>query len=157
MNKIQCPDALTIQAVADGEENDLIITDHLQNCSKCRETYLNVQKIISAAKGLNSTARLPIGFYKVLSGRIESKPFPAFLVAAIISALVFISVYLLNPTYLEWWFSVGMTRQFGFYIDMFFDLFFLSRSVNPLWVITVVTAMVVLEFLILSKLKTVEG
>jgi hypothetical protein len=157
MKDQQCPDILTIQAVIDGEEEERSVIDHVHSCSLCSQAYLDLKEAVTAAGSLCGAERLPTGFYKALSDRIEEKTFPAALVAAIIFSLALVSAYLLNPGYLNWWLSVGMTFQFSLFIDTLINLVFISRDLGPAWLITVLTALVALEVLILSKVKILEG
>jgi hypothetical protein len=157
MKEQKCPDILTIQAVIDGEEQDKTIISHVHSCSLCSEAYQDLKEAVVAAGSLRGTEKLPAGFYKALSEQVEDKTFPAALVAAIVFGLVLVSAYLLNPGYLDWWLSVGMTYQFSIFIDTFINLVFISRDLGPLWLITALAALVALEVLILSKVKILEG
>jgi hypothetical protein len=157
MEDQQCPDILTIQAVIDGEEEERSVINHVRSCSLCSQVYLDLKEAVTAAGSLRGEERLPAGFYKALSDRVEEKTFPTTLVAAIIFSLALVSAYLLNPGYLDWWFSVGMTYQFSIFIDAFINIVFFSRDLGPAWLITVLAALVALEVLILSKVKILEG
>lgn len=157
MPRNNCPEVITIQAVVDGEEDEKIISDHLESCSSCRKIYREIGQIVTAANSLAGEARLPEDFYRNLTSKIEGKPLPAALIAAAVFVMAFSSAYFLNPGYLQWWLSVGMTRQFGFYIDIFMDIILIGRMVGPLWWVMALAAMVAFEVIILLNLKTMEG
>jgi hypothetical protein len=157
MKDQKCPDILTIQAVIDGEEQDKTAISHVHSCSFCSKAYHDLAQAVVFAGNLGGEEKLPAGFYKALSDRIEEKTFSAALVAAIIFSLALVSAYLLNPGYLDWWLSVGMTYQFSFVIDTFINLVFFSRDLGPLWLIAVLATLVGVEVLILSKVKILEG
>lgn len=157
MTEHECPEVMTIQAVADGEENESMISGHLRSCSSCRQTYQDLKDLVSAVDRFAGTERLPSCFYENIISASTGKPLPAALVAAASFLILIISAFLLNPGYLQWWFSKGITLQIGFYLDLFFDLIIISRAVAPLWWVLVLIAVVALEVLVLINLKTMEG
>ncbi len=152
-----CPDIITIQAVLDGEEKDERIIKHIQTCPTCCSARVELEESISLAECLNSPAVLPDVFCKQLTERIQPKPFPAILVSAAIFLLSIISAYLLNPGYLQWWLSVGIINQFSYIMDVFISFLYFSHYIGPLGLITGLVSLVVVEVLILNKLRTVEG
>lgn len=154
---IKCPDILTIQAVLDGEEKDTKILGHLNQCAECSKEYQALKAAVKLATDLSSTAKLPASFYSQLAEKTAPKPFPAALVAAVLFAVALYSANLVNPGYLQWWFSVGVTRQFSYVMDTFLDLLFMSHYVGPNVVIAGLFLMVALEVFILNMLKNVEG
>ncbi|MBW6464068.1 MAG: hypothetical protein K0B84_07770, partial [Firmicutes bacterium] len=81
----------------------------------------------------------------------------AALVAAVLFAVAFISTYLANPGYIQWWLSVGITNQISYLIDLFIDLLYMSHFIGPTGVIIGLAALVTLEILILNMLRSVEG
>ncbi len=157
MANIQCPDELTIQAIIDGEETGLSLLKHLENCSACQGVKGQMTELVKTSDRLKTEAELPAGFYENLVDRIEVRPFPTALVAAVMFSLVLSSVYFLDPGYINWWFTVGITRQVSLILDMFFDLLLLSQTLGPVSVITFLSALVGLEVLILNKLRVMEG
>jgi hypothetical protein len=157
MKDQKCPDILTIQAVIDGEEQDKIVISHVHSCSLCSEAYHDLAQAVVFAGNLGGEEKLPADFYKTLSSQLGEKTLPAALAAAAIFCLVLFSANLLNPGYLEWWLSVGMTYQFSIFIDTFINLVFFSRELGPLWLIAVLATLVAVEVLILSKVKILEG
>jgi len=154
---IQCPDNLTIQAVIDGEETDIQIIEHLQSCPECCRVHSEMKDAFTSADNLGSTVKLPAEFTGRLNEKLSPRPFPAAMTAAAIFTLAMISVYLMNPGYLQWWLSVGITRQISYVIDAFIDLLYMSHIVGPTGVIIGLTALIVLEVLILNMLRNVEG
>ncbi len=157
MTDIQCLDEVTIQAIIDGEETDISLTKHLDNCPACQGLKKQVAELVKTSDGLRIDADLPPEFYENLMDRIEVRPFPIALLAAVLFGLVLFSAYFLNPGYITWWFTVGITHQVGLIFDIFFDLLVLSQALGPLSVITVLTALVAIEVLILNKLRVMEG
>ncbi len=153
----RCPDQLTIQALADGEEQDLQLLTHVRSCPHCNEQHHKLSALVTMADGLNSDAKLPADFMHKLEKRLKPAPFPAALVAAPVFALILLSLLLLGPGYLEWWFSVGITRQVGLILDAFLDLLAFSRMVGPAWIITGLAALVAMELFILNMIRNVEG
>jgi hypothetical protein len=154
---IKCPDILTIQAVIDGEENDKKILEHLDQCAVCSEEYRVLKATVHLAGNLNSPAKLPASFYRQLAEKTAPRPFPAALVAAVLFAVALFSANLVNPGYLQWWFSVGITRQLSYTMDAFLDLLYMSHYVGPNGVIVGLFFMVVLEVFILNMLRNLEG
>ena len=157
MTEHECPVVMTLQAVADGEENESMISGHLRGCSSCRQTYQELKDLVSAVDRFAGTERLPPGFYENIISASKGKPLPAALVAAASFLILIINAYLLNPGYLQWWLSTGITLQVGFYLDLFFDLIIFLRAVTPFWWVLVLTTVVALEVLVLINLKTMEG
>lgn len=153
----KCPDILTIQAVIDGEEKDIKIIDHLKQCAVCSEEYQSMKAAVHLAGNLNSPAKLPATFYRQLAEKTAPRPFPAALVAAALFAVALFSANLVNPGYLQWWFSVGITRQLSYAMDTLFDLLYMSHYVGPNGVIAGLFFMVVLEVFILNMLRNLEG
>ncbi len=154
---IKCPDILTIQAVIDGEEKDIKILDHLEDCAECRREYRALKAAVHLATDLSSTVKLPASFYSQLAEKTVPRPFPAALVAAALFAVALFSANLVNPGYLQWWLSVGVTRQLSYIMDTFLDLLYMSHYVGPNGVIAGLLLMVALEVIILSMLRNVEG
>lgn len=154
---IQCPDKLTIQAVIDGEETDIKIIDHLQSCPRCCQIHSEMKDAFTPADNLGSTVKLPAEFLGRLNEKLSPQPFPAAMAAAVIFTLAIFSAYLTNPGYLQWWLSVGITRQISYLIDAFIDLLYISHIVGPTGVIIGLAALVALEVLILNMLRNVEG
>jgi len=157
MEEVHCPDILTIQAFVDDENGDRQMIAHLRGCPSCRQAYREIGEMVAVAGSLKGKATLPDCFYETLNSRLENRPFPAIFVSVFVFVMALFSAYLLSPDYLQWWLSIGMTRQVGFMIDAFLDLFFLSQSIGQIWLIAAVAALVILEFVILNKLKTTEG
>ena len=153
----RCPDQLTIQALADGEEQDLQLLAHVRSCPQCSEQHHKLSALVTMADGLKSDAKLPVSFYLSLETKINPAPFPAALVAASVFALALLSLILLGPNYLEWWLSVGITNQVGLILDAFLDLLAYSRLVGPTWIIMGLAALVAMELFILKMLRNVEG
>jgi len=154
---IHCPDKLTIQLEIDGEEKDSKIADHLKNCQTCRQTFKEIEALTLFADNLSGAAKLPADFYSRLCGKVTPRPFPAALVAVVLFAVAFVSTYLANPGYIQWWLSAGITNQISFLIDLFIDLLYMSHFIGPTGVIIGLAALVTLEILILNMLRSVEG
>ena len=110
-----CPDALTWQAVLDGEENNPALLEHLAECPACRASYREISAAAGLAGALATEATLP----PAVARRIlrQAKPFPAGLVAALLFCLLAASAALLQPGGLSWWFSVGMVRMSSLICD----------------------------------------
>ena len=157
MKMDQCPDVLTIQAVLDGEEKSEKVNQHIQNCSTCHQVYRDLSGLVSVAECLGSEAVLPDQFYKILNTRVAAKPFPAGLVAAVMFLFTFLSAYIIDPGYIQWWLSAGMTGQISYVLDFLIDVLFMFQALGSFWLIFTVTALVVFEVLILNKLKVAEG
>jgi len=157
MEEVHYPDILTIQAFVDGENGGSQMIGHLQGCPSCRQAYREIGEMVTVAGSLKGKATLPACFNETLNSRLENRPFPAIFVSVFVFVMALFSAYLLSPDYLQWWLSIGMTRQVGFMIDAFLDLFFLSQSIGRIWLISAVAALVIMEFVILNKLKTTEG
>lgn len=153
----RCPDYLTIQTIVDGEATDQELLEHTKSCSPCRKELNRLKSLVSIADGLKTEENAPADFYRLLEEKLKPAPFPAALVAAAIFALTLLSLMLLGPSYLEWWLSVGITRQVGLILDAFLDLFAISRLVGPAWIIIGLAALVVMELFILKMLRNVEG
>ncbi len=153
----RCPNQLAIQALADGEEQDLQLLAHVRSCPHCNEQHHKLSALVKMAEGLKSDAKLPADFMHKLEKRLKPAPFPAALVAAPVFALILLSLLLFGPGYLEWWFSVGITRQVGLILDAFLDLLAFSRMVGPAWMIIGLAALVAMELFILNMIRNVEG
>jgi hypothetical protein len=153
----RCPDHLTIQALVDREEQDLQLLAHIQRCRHCSNQYHKLSDLVTIADGLKSDVKLPADFLYKLEEKLKSAPFPAALVAAPVFALILFSLLLFGPGYLEWWLSVGITRQVGLILDAFLNLLAFSRLVGPIWVITGLAALVAMELFILNMIRNVEG
>lgn len=157
MKEGSCPDILAIQAYIDKESSDRKVISHLEDCPSCRQAYLKLKELVALAGSLNSQAKLPGSFYEALNSRLEERPFPSVFVSALVFVLALVSAYLLNPDYMQWWLSIGITRQVSFILDALLDLFFFGRSIGTVWLISSAAALVTLEFIILNRLKTMEG
>lgn len=154
---IKCPDILTIQAVIDGEEKDKKILGHLDQCAECSGEFRSLKVAVHLAENLSSTAKLPASFYRQLAEKTSPRTFPAALVAAALFAVALFSANLVNPGYLQWWLSVGVTRQLSYIMDTFLDLLYMSHYVGPNGVIAGLFLMVALEVFILNMLRNMEG
>lgn len=156
MQKDECLDYLLIQSIIDGEEKDQEAIRHLQGCPACQEMEIEIGDLIVTAKKLACDESLPAGFYASLSNKIDNKPFPVSLMAAVIFILAIASAFFLEPGYLNWWLSVGITRQLGVFFDTFFELFYLGSSLDPGWLIMFLAVFVLVEILILTRINRVE-
>lgn len=152
----QCPDLLTIQSAVDREETNSEVLKHIRKCAACSKNYREIEAAASLADRLTSTATLPSSFYTALTAKTTSLPFPGVPAAAAIFFLILISAYLVDSTFIQWWFSVGITRQLGHLIDLFLNLFYLSHAAGPNLVVIVFTALVLLEVIILNFLRKME-
>jgi len=157
MKEVSCPDILAIQAFIDEGSGGRQLINHVENCPLCQQVYQELKELVAVAGGLNSEAKLPGCFYEALNSRLEKRPFPSVLVSVLVFVMALVSAYLLNPDYMQWWLSIGITRQIGFIFDALLDLFFLGRSIGQAWLVSFAAALVTLEFIILNKLKTTEG
>jgi hypothetical protein len=157
MKTKECPEILVIQSVADREETNPVIIDHVKSCAHCCRVHRKMLSLICSAERAGSEAELPEGFFESLAERLPASPFPALLVAAVMFTMAALSAFFLNPGYIEWWLSVGITRQFSIYISAFTDLLFLGHSLGPVWIISAFAALVALEVIILNKFRSVEG
>lgn len=157
LNERICPDLLMIQAVVDGEAEKAEISVHLQGCPSCRQAYKEIKALSILVDGLRSEAVLPQGFGSRLNFNNGGRALPVAAVVAVIFVLVAVSTWLIEPGYLNWWLSVGITRQFGFYIDLFFNIIYMGQSLGPIWIISALFALVALELFMLNKLNLVEG
>ncbi len=153
----KCPDLLTIQAIIDGEDEDIELKEHLNNCGHCQLMYQELSELCHLADSINSRAKLPKGFNERLAVKISPRPFPSALVAAVLFLAALFSAWAINPGYLEWWITVGITRQFGYLLDTFFDLIYIGHMVGPTGIIVGLTALVLLEVFILNTLSKMEG
>ncbi len=152
-----CPRVTEIQAFCDGEETAAGIGQHLRDCAKCCSAYQDLLALCSTADRLSSSEVLPAGFQDRLQEKLEPAPFPAGQVAAAIFALALAAVFVLEPGFINWWLSVGITLQVSFLIDFFLKLYYLGHSLGPAWVIAALSAIVGVELAILHKIKKVEG
>ena len=155
----RCPDPLTWQAVADGEEKGAQYAAHLARCPACRAVYREIQEAAELAGRLRCGAALRPGFAAAILARIRSAPartFPAGLVAALLFALAGTAVLALDPGYWHWWFSVGITRSCGLLMDALFEIIFLGQSFNPAWLLGPSLLFVFMELAVLHRLKTME-
>ncbi len=153
----QCPDQLTIQALADGEERDPQLLAHVLSCPHCSELHHRLRALVTMADGLKSDAKLPADFLFKLEGKMKPAPFPAALIAVFVFTLILPALFLFGPGYLEWWFSVGITFRVGLILDAFLDLYAFSRAVGPFWMISGLAALVAAELFILNMIRNMEG
>ncbi len=153
----KCPDILTIQAFLDGEITDTRLSDHLRSCPHCRVAVMELEEAIFCATALRSEAALPAGFYDRLVEKTASRPFPALLMAVLAFTLAFFSAYTLEPGFIQWWLSVGLTRQFGLLFDALIDLLYLGHLVGPAGIIIGLSLLVGLEVVLLNFLRSAEG
>lgn len=154
---INCPDEITIQALIDGECTDMVLQMHLVQCSSCQAVREELEEAINLADGLNGGENLPGGFYERLEKKLNPPSWPAFAVAAAAFILIVLSAYYLNPGYLQWWFSVGITRLFSLVLDAFIEILKLSRAAGQPAIISLFALLVALEIFLLNLLKNVEG
>ena len=155
--KERCPQVLDIQAFCDGEETALGIRQHLKDCIKCRSAYQDLKALCSAADRLSSSEVLPAGFQDRLQEKLEPAPFPAGQVTVAIFALALAAVFVLEPGFINWWLSVGITLQVSLLIDFSLELYYLGHNLGPAWVIAALMAIVGVELMILLKIRKVEG
>lgn len=149
-----CPDAVTWQALLDGEEKGPALQMHLERCEACRVLYSEIAAASDLADGLFTEAALAPDFTARVLRR--AKPFPAGLVAALLFALLAASAAWSDPGGLHWWLTEGMTRQIGFVLDTAFSVFYMLHGAGPAWLFTAAAALVALEILLLHKIKTTE-
>ncbi len=150
----RCPDKLDWQAVVDGEATDPRLMAHLDSCASCREAYREIRGAADLAGAIFSGAALPPGFADAVINR--ARPFPAGPVAVLLFGLLLLSALLLEPGGLTWWLTVGVTRQFSLFIDALFGLIFLGQALSPPFWLAAALLLVVLELLIIHKLKAIE-
>ena len=150
-----CPDALTWQAVLDGEENDPALLEHLAGCPACRASYREISAAAGLAGALATEATLP----PAVARRIlrQAKPFPAGLVAALLFCLLAASAALLQPGGLRWWFTVGVVRMSSLILDGLLGAILLLQSLDPAMILLAALLLAGLEILVLHKLKVTEG
>ncbi|MDY6826065.1 MAG: hypothetical protein SVV67_02650 [Bacillota bacterium] len=153
----KCPDMITIQAYVDGEKTDDSIIAHLQDCHSCHRRLMEIRELKETADRLAGNEKLPEDFMQVLAAQTRNSSLPAALAAAAIFLILLFSACYLNPGYLQWWFSVGITGLVGLIIDSFVGVLILGQNLAPVLVLAAVAAAVLIELLILIKLKTVEG
>lgn len=152
-----CPDMITVQAFIDGEEiNDSIIA-HMKGCQSCRRRLMEIRELKETADRLAGNEKLPEGFMEALSARTRDSSLLAAITAAAIFLVLVISAYFLNPGYLQWWFSAGITDLVGLVIDAFVGALIMGQNLAPALVLAAVATAVIIELFILIKLKTVEG
>ena len=154
---MKCPDELDIQAYLDGENSDPKIARHVHKCSRCRMLFNELEQAFMTADKLDCTDTLSSGFYQKLEQQITPRPFPAVAMAALILVLAGISLYYLNPGYLQWWLSAGITRQLSIIIDASLNILYLSRAAGEGFIIATFGSLVALEILLLNILGKVEG
>ncbi len=152
-----CPDKLTIQAYLDGEEVHEGAEKHIQACSACRKACGELSDMIFTADRLKVDATLPEGFLDRLVSKTSNRPVPAAPVAAIIFLIACLSSYLLDPGYLEWWLTAGITSQVGLIIDFIVELIYVIQTLGYPWLIMITLALIAIEVFIIYKIKIVEG
>lgn len=157
MNNKGCPDYLTIQSVVDNEEEDKSILEHLSQCPDCREKEEEIRSMVFYASQLTCKEKLPADFYSRLSESKVYQPFPALPFALAMFAIAFASVYIIEPGYLNWWLTVGITSKIGLFMDTFFELLYFSINTDPVWIILFLATLVLIEVIILSGIKRLEG
>lgn len=157
MNKKGCPDFLTIQSVVDNEEKDQTVMEHLSQCPDCREREKEIRSMVLFANQLTCKEKLPFDFYSRLSESSVYQPFPALPFALALFAILFASVYIIDPGYLNWWLTVGITSKIGLFMDTFFELLYFGINTEPVWIIIFLATLVLIEVIILSGIKRLEG
>lgn len=156
----KCPGPLTWQAVVDGEEEEAHYRVHLECCPACRAVYSEIKEAAELAHCLRCDAVPAPGFAGRLIAKARSRPaapFPAGLVAVLLFAAAALAALLLDPGYLNWWLSVGITRSCSLLMDTLFRIIGFGQSFNPVCVIGAAVLIVLLEIAVLGKLKTVGG
>ncbi len=153
----KCPDILTIQAVIDGEESNRQILSHLKECTRCSQKYQELDTLVNIAARIYSNAKLPEHFFAGLVAKTTPRVFPAALVAAMLFFITILSAYLVNPGFMQWWLSAGITHQLGYLIDLSFHFLYIGHAAGPGGVITALTALVLLEVVLLNYLRNAEG
>jgi len=152
-----CPDKLTIQAVIDGEEKDGYAIKHIETCKHCQVIYADMQVLVSQAGMLKTEARLPEEFFKLLLDKPADKIAPVSYIAAALFILTVLSAYFTNPGIFQEWLAVGVTRSVSYFMDLYFDLFYFSQVLDTGLIIVVLTVVVLIEVLLLNKLRVMEG
>lgn len=156
----KCPDPLTWQAVVDGEEEPARYMEHLERCPACRAVYREIQDAAELAGSLRCEALPGPGFTDAVlarAGKAPAAPVPAGLVAALLFAALAAAVLVLDPGYWNWWLSVGLTRSCSLLMDALFGMIYFGRGLNPAWLLGPAALLVLLETILLGKLKTVGG
>ncbi|OPL09953.1 MAG: hypothetical protein AVO34_04545 [Firmicutes bacterium ML8_F2] len=153
----KCPDMITIQAYIDGEKIDDSIIAHMKGCQSCRRRLMEIRVLKETADRLAGKEKLPEGFMEALSARTRDSSLLAAITTAAIFLVLVISAYFLNPGYLQWWFSAGITGLVGFVIDTFVGFLIMGQNLAPALILAAVAAAVIIELFVLIKLKTVEG
>lgn len=153
----ECPDYLTIQSVVDNEEVDQAVLEHLGQCSACRKKEEEIRNMVFYANQLTCKEKLPADFCDRLSERAVYQPFPALPFALVLFAIAFASVYIIDPGYLNWWLTVGITSNIGLFLDTFFELLYFGINTEPVWIILFLATLVLIEVIILSGIKRLEG
>ncbi len=154
----KCPGPLTWQAVVDGEEEEAHYRAHLECCPACRAVYSEIKEAAELAYCLRCDAVPAPTFAGRLIAKARSRPaasFPAGLVAVLLFAAAALAALLLDPGYLNWWLSVGITRSCSLLIDTLFRIIGFGRSLNPAWLLATAVLLVLLELAVLERLKTV--
>lgn len=157
MKKESCPDVLTIQALLDGEDSSEEVSAHLEQCSGCRKKKLELQELIALAERLASGARLSPELRAAIVKGPVSAGIPSAVLAAAIFILVLASAFFLEPDFLSWWLSVGMTRQISIVVDLFLSLVFIGRELGPESMFFLLAPLVALEVFLLNRIRKVEG
>lgn len=157
MNNKGCPDYLTIQSLVDNEVEDLAVLDHLKHCLDCRKKEEEIRSMVLYANQLACNQKLPADFYKSLNENLVYQPFPALPFALALFAIAFASVYIIDPGYLNWWLTVGLTSKIGMFMDTFFELLYFGINTEPVWIILFLATLVLIEVIILSGIKRLEG
>lgn len=154
---IKCPDILTIQAVIDGEESNRQILSHLKECANCSQDYQELDTMVNIAARIYSNAKLPEHFFAELAAKTKPRIFPTALVAAVLFFITIFSAYLVNPGFMHWWLSAGITHHLGYLIDLCFHFLYIGHAAGPGGVITALAALVMLEVILLNYLRKAEG
>lgn len=152
-----CLDYLTIQSIVDNEEVDQAAVEHLAKCSACKEQENEIRSIVIYANQLACEEKLPAEFFKRLSDDLTYKPFPALLFALLMFATAITSAYIIEPGYFYWWLTVGITSTIGLFMDAFFELLYFGFNTEPVWIILLLAALVLVEVIALSGIKRLEG
>ena len=149
-----CPDPITWQAILDGEESGKEYYKHLEHCPQCQQMYQEIQGALDLAGGLFTDATLPEDFTQRLAAK--TRPFPAGLLAAALFVLLTISVLMFDPGIFYWWLTVGFTAYCGILIEIMLEIMKTAHRMSPAWWLAMSAAVVMLEIILLLKLKTVE-
>ena len=151
MKPYHCPDPITWQAVIDGEEDRNEYQQHLESCVHCQQTYQEIQGDVGLADELFTGVTIP----KDLAQRLlhEARPFPAGLLAAVLFALLIISVTILDPGIFYWWLTVGLTVWCGILIDIVLEIMKTAQRMTAGWWLTLAAVVAALEMFLLTKLN----